>query len=189
MRLPLSNLPAGRTHRRFIAVLMMFAYLSSSVGAPLQLTSARRDSRPFPCQGHRCACQSADSCWGHCCCFTLSERLAWAKAHDIDPPADEVTGHDDDHDRPSSPCCHKQDDDPDHTVTACDHKPDPSSSHGVRALKCHGLSTLWVASGAVVPVELQSSWGFDWIVVGHVSATNYDLLTVVLDPAVPPPRA
>ena len=192
MRLPLPNLPAVRARRRATAILMVVAYLLTLAGLPTQSSSAR-DLRPFPCQAHRCACQSADACWSHCCCFTQSQRLAWARANDVDPPADEVAGHDaasdSEHDHPAAACCHTPDRNHERPTTACGHKSKGASSPGVRAAKCHGVSTLWVTSGAVVPLELTPSWAFDWVVVGRVSATYLDLLTVVLDPAVPPPRS
>ncbi|MDQ3331360.1 MAG: hypothetical protein M3552_12015 [Planctomycetota bacterium] len=41
----------------------------------------------FPCQGHGCGCQSANDCWFGCCCMSPAQRLAWAKANQIEPPA------------------------------------------------------------------------------------------------------
>src|SRR5262249_28300736 len=42
----------------------------------------------FPCQGRPCGCASAADCWqGDCCCFTLAEKVAWADAHGVEPPA------------------------------------------------------------------------------------------------------
>jgi hypothetical protein len=35
---------------------------------------------------HRCGCQSAQQCWDNCCCLSPAERLAWARAHGVDPP-------------------------------------------------------------------------------------------------------
>src|SRR5262249_36229142 len=40
-----------------------------------------------PCQGHPCGCRSAEDCWQHCCCLSPEERWAWARAHDVEPPA------------------------------------------------------------------------------------------------------
>ncbi len=38
-----------------------------------------------------CGCGSYDECWaGDCCCFTLSEKLAWARANNITPPREAV---------------------------------------------------------------------------------------------------
>ena len=44
-------------------------------------------SEPFPCQNRPCGCKSAKQCWKKCCCFTNAQKLAWAKAHRVQPPA------------------------------------------------------------------------------------------------------
>lgn len=44
-------------------------------------------SEPFPCQSRACGCRSAKQCWKKCCCFTNAQKLAWAKAHRVQPPA------------------------------------------------------------------------------------------------------
>jgi hypothetical protein len=50
--------------------------------------AAKKDlSKPFPCMNRPCGCQNADQCWHSCCCFTMRERLAWAEANGIEPPA------------------------------------------------------------------------------------------------------
>lgn len=41
---------------------------------------------PFPCQGCGCGCKTAEQCWTGCCCFTPSQRIAWAKANGVKPP-------------------------------------------------------------------------------------------------------
>jgi hypothetical protein len=41
----------------------------------------------FPCESCGCGCSSAQECWTNCCCYTPSERLAWAAAHRVEPPA------------------------------------------------------------------------------------------------------
>jgi len=51
------------------------------------LLSSKACSEPFPCQHCRCGCRSAEQCWTSCCCFTLRERLAWAKKNKVTPPA------------------------------------------------------------------------------------------------------
>jgi hypothetical protein len=60
---------------------------------------------------------------------------------------------------------------------------------GFQAFKCHGISTLWVTSGAVAPSVAPVSWTFDWSVVGTVPTLRYPLSAVAFSPAVPPPRA
>ena len=43
---------------------------------------------PFPCAGRQCGCATADACWaGACCCFSAREKMAWADARRLTPPA------------------------------------------------------------------------------------------------------
>jgi hypothetical protein len=42
-------------------------------------------SKPFPCMDKPCGCASAEQCFSNCCCHTPAERLAWAKAHQVEP--------------------------------------------------------------------------------------------------------
>lgn len=87
MRLP-------RRIRRFptrhaLAVVALLAQLVVAVGAPLPAARvAKGASAPFPCQNHPCGCSTPEKGWaGDCCCFTLEEKLAWAEARGIEPPA------------------------------------------------------------------------------------------------------
>jgi hypothetical protein len=43
-------------------------------------------SQPFPCQSRPCGCRSAEQCWKKCCCFTNSQKVAWAKANAVELP-------------------------------------------------------------------------------------------------------
>jgi hypothetical protein len=48
-------------------------------------TLAGKDrSRPFPCMDKPCGCATAEQCFKNCCCHTPAQRLAWAKAHDVE---------------------------------------------------------------------------------------------------------
>jgi hypothetical protein len=60
---------------------------------------------------------------------------------------------------------------------------------GIEARKCRGLSTLWVTSGACLPLEIPSLWEFDWRPQGQVEPPLVALASVTFSPAVPPPRA
>ena len=43
-------------------------------------------SQPFPCQNRPCGCRTAEQCWKKCCCFTNSQKVAWAKANSVELP-------------------------------------------------------------------------------------------------------
>src|SRR5437764_8818198 len=76
-----------RLGRRLCAGVVLVAYLLTAGGVPLPLPPEKDLSQPFPCQDHACGCRSAEECWRHCCCYTPEEKLAWARAHGIEPPA------------------------------------------------------------------------------------------------------
>ena len=51
------------------------------------LNSLEKDtSAPFPCQTRACGCRSAKQCWKKCCCFTNTQKVAWAKANRVTLP-------------------------------------------------------------------------------------------------------
>lgn len=73
---------------RCVAGLLAAATAYTSVGVvllPVDVRVATGDA--YPCQGGSCGCQSAAQCWQNCCCHTDSEKVAWAQAHGVVPPA------------------------------------------------------------------------------------------------------
>lgn len=80
----------GRYGRALVAALLItnqFA-VASGLPIPVPVATLRKDlSKPFPCMNRPCGCQNADQCWHECCCFTMREKLAWAEANGIEPPA------------------------------------------------------------------------------------------------------
>jgi hypothetical protein len=156
MRFPrrLPTLPSGRT---VLAVLAVAAHVLAATGAPLpssRLAPPEQPSIPYPCQDHPCGCVDSEACWaGDCCCFTLEQKLAWAEARGIEPPA---------HVRPAvetrkaaaaaakpkkKPCCSEEKDTEPHACCEAGRhtEPEPAAkSGGVRwvagifAQKCRG---------------------------------------------------
>jgi hypothetical protein len=78
----------GFLARKLIAVLALFSYLVTIIGLPVPHFSEKDRTRPFACQDRECGCRNSDDCWHHCCCFSIQERIAWAKNHDVSPPPD-----------------------------------------------------------------------------------------------------
>ncbi len=201
--------------RKLFTGLAVAAYLATLCGVPLPQV-AIKSATPFPCQHHRCGCVSADQCWRSCCCFTPSERLAWAKEHHVTPPAElllamqadhehdghEHNGHDDaccsagehqhnaDHEHAS--CCQK----PQRACCASSTKTPAATSSdvhvtwvlGLQALKCQGLSTLWVFSGAALPGAPTIEWDFQWQLQGVVAPLQCDASSIPATPPIPPPQ-
>jgi hypothetical protein len=86
----------GQYRKRFrpqqaVAALLLFSQMVCISGIPIAVGATRSrngSSQSYPCWGHACGCATADECWqGDCCCFTLEEKLAWADANAIEPPA------------------------------------------------------------------------------------------------------
>jgi hypothetical protein len=58
---------------------------TTSDTAMTKRAAAKDRSRPFPCMDKPCGCATAEQCFKNCCCHTPAERLAWAKAHSVEP--------------------------------------------------------------------------------------------------------
>ncbi|MFO0828502.1 MAG: hypothetical protein U0572_10190 [Phycisphaerales bacterium] len=68
---------------RFVAALIALATALAGATWP----TVRVPGDRFPCEDCGCGCGSAAECWTNCCCHTAHERLAWARANGITPPA------------------------------------------------------------------------------------------------------
>lgn len=204
--------------RRFVAGFSLANYLLLSVGIPLPVPAAvtastqKDTSRPFPCQHHRCGCASADQCWRQCCCFTHEEKLAWAAANDVVPPAELLaeSAHDEhhdehvscaahDHDAVTSCCQDKKDCDHHHDVLVATANDAPATKVeqaeerrtviGLNALRCHSGTGVWLfLTATVLPLEpLDSSAELspgEWLVLADSLIS-----CVILTLDTPPPRA
>lgn len=70
-----------------VVLLGVCALLFPVPVAPTASQSTDKDlSEPFPCQNRPCGCQSAAQCWKKCCCFTDTQKVAWAKANHVKLP-------------------------------------------------------------------------------------------------------
>jgi hypothetical protein len=94
------NILWRRLARKLCVSLTLMAYLAATVGVPVPAAANRSGAEVFPCQHLLCGCQTAEQCWNGCGCFTPEQRLTWAQANQVRPPADS--------DKPaksSSGCC------------------------------------------------------------------------------------
>lgn len=71
--------------RRTVSLAVMLGFLMANIGMPVSTRApseyAGSHSRSFPCQQHRCGCQTASQCWLSCCCFSKADRIAWANQY------------------------------------------------------------------------------------------------------------
>lgn len=95
MMFVVQHLREWMTRRRLTASVLLVTSLlmvlpnSMRIAAPVmsEESSGKDLSAPFPCQSRRCGCQSAKQCWKKCCCFTDTQKVAWAKANRVTLPA------------------------------------------------------------------------------------------------------
>lgn len=196
------------TRRRFridlryrLGVLgISLVYLLAALEIPLPVFVHKISSQPFPCQDHACGCQTAEQCWGHCCCFTPEERWAWAREHNVEPPAyaekpaerpaDEgwntVKLRDRECDTATRTCCCSCT-----LKTETAPQPNPGTSGRwitiMTSWRCQGYSTLWTSTGSVLPVP-PLALTLDDAPPAHVCLLPISADKVPSTPPDPPPR-
>src|SRR5690606_23528150 len=126
--------------------LALFVLVAS--GVPIPLPIAKDLSQPFPCMFGRCGCRNAEQCWNHCCCHSVTQRLAWAKARGVTPPASLVAAAEaarlpDARKAASAACCNKAPSPQPATTSCCTTAAAPRSPSRcgmslIDALKCQG---------------------------------------------------
>lgn len=207
----LARFRSWRVLRQRLAVAgTFFAYLIATLGLPLPATVHKDASQSFPCQDHPCGCQTAEQCWRNCCCFTPEERWAWARAHNVQPPAYA--------EKPvEKPVAHgwntvkRRDRGPEATAakSCCRAKAEhasccqpegcrsaqPSSSSGsyrwvtsLHVWRCQGYSTLWISAGAVLPIPPRAAWIPDCSPPARLCFFSESTDSVPSTPPDPPPR-
>ena len=88
MRTPYRKL-ANPICRWLSCLSVVFVLCAVLLPMPISLRPSgveKDQSQPFPCQSRPCGCRSAEQCWKKCCCFTNSQKVAWAKANGVDLP-------------------------------------------------------------------------------------------------------
>lgn len=188
--------------RRMIAGVLAVWYLAALLGVPLPGLVEKDLSRPYPCQDHRCGCRNADECWRHCCCFSHEEKLAWAVAHGVTPPADFIAqsvteshgGRSCCADRHASTshashsgCC-----DDSGTKNVCCHShrsTETDSLSTIEAMQCRGLVTTWLMLSLAAPADETACPTPELLPIAFVPLLDEAPRVVVatLDP--PPPEA
>ncbi len=171
--------------RRTGAALALSAYLVAIVGLPVWEPASTSGER-FACQSRRCGCRTAAQCWTSCCCFTLEERIAWARANNAEIPAQALaraatlaTG-----DSPVAKgdsavakacgncCAHK-------TASAGKQTDSPARKgrvvwvDSVQAQKCRGVAHGWMTLGMpVFPPPRAVSLEIEFQPIGQISLSN-----------------
>ncbi len=79
---------ANRNFRNATAMLALLGICASILPIPLGwiVRDSKDLSEPFPCQHCACGCKNAEQCWRNCCCFTPSQKAAWARENRVTAP-------------------------------------------------------------------------------------------------------
>lgn len=180
--------------------------------------SGKDTSVPFPCMLKSCGCRNAEDCWRGCCCFTNTQKLAWASKNNVDVPAYVVDAAHREQQSPDSStshggwlsllatlfapvpsahgadCCSKSSDSSSPEATCCTVPAAGSRDvtlrlvSTVKALQCRGLS-LTLALASTMLVSTGPQ-----VEIGRklpdfaVAITSETLPDATLRPPVPPPR-
>jgi len=199
----------GRRGRALVAALLVANQFIVTSGWPLPVSAAtqKKDlSKPFPCMNSACGCSNADQCWHGCCCFSMREKLAWAKAHGVEPPdfVREAAAEEERADAKNTTlhaalcgkkcccCCCKQSslrsDSPVQPKQTDESVPPGGKSIILlMAMQCHGQSVLSILAQAL-PAIVPAVSKYDFLPIGNVAAIEPALRSVNISPAVPPPK-
>lgn len=170
--------------------LSLVCFALTAGGVPLPDAPRLGNSGPYPCQGHHCGC-SAGQCWQSCCCYSMSEKLAWAKAHGVTPPdhvlaAVKVAPPPKAKAKPRSCCASK---------VACaelEHEHEHDTNNyvlGLEHAKCRGAATHWLTLGAVLPWSPPATFVADITAGEFLPLADDSSLSRTARPLTPPPRS
>ncbi len=148
--------------RRLLAAVMLSCYVVATFHFPLPVNRIVAKGERFPCEAHACGCGSADQCWQSCCCFSHEEKLAWAEAQGVTPPASALAKRGASPPQSSPPqssppqsspprsCCSHSGAD-----RTCEDSPAEAEPHYVsllQAMECRGLGVKWLSMSDPVDV-------------------------------------
>ncbi len=142
--------------RKACAVAALLGFVAATVGVPVYpAASATNSPATHPCAGRGCGCDLRGDCWHSCCCFSLAERVAWARRQKLPVPKEALARLAAESKPPAvvKACCAK----------AARHKASAKSNArpasrrvqwpaGIAALKCRGVTMS--LSGLGVPITL-----------------------------------
>lgn len=78
------------TMRRLLSLVVTLGICAMVLPLPVtmlqQEPAEKESSEPFPCQNRPCGCRSAEQCWKKCCCFSNTQKIAWAKSNGVKVP-------------------------------------------------------------------------------------------------------
>jgi hypothetical protein len=192
------SVPWRSLAHRLVSGLVLVGYLAAVLGLPLPARAHKLVDQPFPCQDDPCGCQTAEQCWTACCCYTVEEHWAWARAHHIEPPDyatrptdqgwDTKPKRDCEEGGSACSCCKAK-----HECEAKSER-ETTSKASIRwvssaaSLRCQGANAL-ESTTAAVPPPPHLTWHPFPAVVGRFLPCDEFALSVPSPPGDPPPRS
>lgn len=82
----LAKLHCRCSWRALVSALLSMLVLASSLGIPTIEWKSLTTGAAYPCQFHNCGCKDASTLWRNCCCYTLEQKVAWARSRGIKVP-------------------------------------------------------------------------------------------------------
>lgn len=175
--------------------MLLVGYAGAALGVPLPVpTVVDLSGQPFPCQGGRCGCRTAEQCWKSCCCHTNRERLAWAAAHGVTPPSYVIAAAQQDAAQSRSPrrcCAHCTKPTPAPVASATSHAPDKSVVwiSAQEAARCQGSAPVWNNVPISLPAaDALAAPSFELCIRPWVAVAVAAPFTPSFSPPDPPPR-
>jgi hypothetical protein len=170
--------------RRSVSMVTLITYAALVFGLPMPVAARKSTEQPYPCQGNRCGCLTAEQCWRSCCCTTPGQRFAWAREHGVTPP-DYAERPSDTPKRPLACCSHES-----KSITG-DNAPASEVTFvlGIAALKCQGGTAMWTTAGLAPNPSLWFAWTVDAIPLEWLAFPPLKAISVSSCPTLPPPKA
>ena len=136
---------------RITSATLLAALTAATLGIAIPRAVQRISDELYPCMHCSCGCPSAEACWKSCCCYTQSQKVAWAREHGVAPPSFVLAAAQAESEETESlpPCCAKR------MAKAaaakpscCQKRASKQTAQGTKyvvlidALRCQGLSSL-----------------------------------------------
>lgn len=180
-------------------VLLVAVWMLFPVGIQIQSSEpvGKDTSAPFPCQHRACGCRSAQQCWKKCCCFTNTQKVAWARKNQVQLPAfvvEAARAEGAPEGALARVCCHTGGQNSPRTLTTSA-RPIRTSAALVlvpvlNELRCRGVEqSTWGGLTAVVPPVRSTVLSPPPLVAAYVTMDVSVLIPVDRVPPTPPPQS
>jgi len=190
-----------RRLRQMTALGMLVALVVTSLGIAVPVPAQKQTDQPYPCMDCPCGCVDAETCWRSCCCHTNAEKVAWARAHGVIPPAHVLAAVE----KPACcqrraatccrtqrSCCEKVVQDSERPLiwrASCETgKRGATSIVLLQALRCQGLAGSWtLLPPTIVPPAIEIDDAPDGL-TEHVALVEESFTGHLPPPDLPPPK-